>query len=404
MACTEEMAKMQFAQSAAIRESYKNEEYDSKHSDIRQWLDVMNEVNEAFQKTPDSGCSYRQKILFDCMHSSMYLASDNLSLDNMLDLVMQLASAMDCACERERDIVDYRSAISMLFKRWFEIRESVTCGLIRSEINKWQSSKNNRNKSNDVKRMVLGKIVSFLLDDSADFLEETVSEYELENEEIDLDFTIVLKSLLEAKSMFRKRYIGFRQYGLMEVCDGRICFEHDEEELFMIMKAHKTRSFIKAYYSMKLYVEYLQKMANVSVSEWCIPKVEPEASARLYKTYADLTPEMQSWVLNKEIFDDYVVAINERIAPRIAELNNKQYWDVVLFVSQVKGALNKLSRAKFAILLVTICEDYRDVEPDTIDFCMKKCNITTNKNPQDYYKYRIDTELRKYGDELLKLF
>lgn len=31
----------------------------------------------------------------------------------------------------------------------------------------------------------------FLLDDSADSLEETVSEDELENEEIDLDFTIV---------------------------------------------------------------------------------------------------------------------------------------------------------------------------------------------------------------------
>lgn len=403
MACTEEMAKMQLVQSAAIRESYKSEEYDTKHSDIRQWLDVMNEVNEAFQKTPDTGCSYRQKILFDCIHSSMYLASDNLSLDNMLDLVMQLASAMDCACEREQEIVDYRSAISMLFKKWFEIRESVTCGLIKSEINKWQSSKNNRNRTNDVKRMVLGKIVSFLLDDSADFLEETVSEDELENEEIDLDFTIVLKSLLEAKSMFRKRYIGFRQYGLMEVCDGRICFDHDDEEPFMIMKARNTRGFLKAYYSMKLYVEYLQKMANVSVPEWGIPNVKPEAPVRQYKCYADLTPEMQSWVLNKEIFDDYVVAINERIAPRIAELNNKQYWDVVLFVSKVRGVLTNVSRKDFSLLLSEICDVIDDEEAVRLEYNMKKCDATTRKNVGAYFTYKETTDLRKYGDEFLRL-
>ena len=278
-----------------------------------------------YQKTPDTGCSYRQKILFDCIHSSMYLASDNLSLDNMLDLVMQLASAMDCACEREQEIVDYRSAISMLFKKWFEIRESVTCGLIKSEINKWQSSKNNRNRTNDVKRMVLGKIVSFLLDDSADFLEETVSEYELENEEIDLDFTIVLKSLLEAKSMFRKRYIGFRQYGLMEVCDGRICFDHDDEEPFMIMKARNTRSFLKAYYSMKLYVEYLQKMANVSVPEWGISAEKTQSTS---SQKCDIKIESED-IRQPEKTAAFVNIIRKDVLPFIQNRNNQQLWAMV---------------------------------------------------------------------------
>lgn len=397
----QELAGQLFEITRKIREVYKAEEYDTKSIVVRNWLDAMQVVEERFSKENDSSCSNRQKMLFTLMSTLMYISSSNVSIHDLLTLVKILGNGLECKCEEEKKIVRYRKSMGELFSQWFAISESGMHSLTTSEIDYWTSSPHGRNREKDVRRMILEKIKDFLIDDSAEFLENTVSEEELENEKIDLDFSIIRKSLLEEKSMFRKRYLGFRQYGVMEVRNGRICFDNIENEPFMIMKAPQMQKFLRAYYDMKLFVTYLQDSANVQVSEWGIPDVKPKAPERLYKTYADLTPEMQSWVLNKEIFDDYVVAINERIAPRIAELNNKQYWDVVLFVSKVKGVLLDISREKFTNLLAAVCVNIGDSK--TIFYGMKRCDITTSKSVHKYYTYDVNSELRKFGDEILRL-
>lgn len=394
-----ELAEQLFEITRKIREVYKTEGYETKSMVVRNWLDAMQEAEENFWEENESCCSNRQKMLFTIMTTLMYISSSNVSIRDLLILIRILGNGLDCKCEKK--VVGYRKTMGELFSNWFAISESSMHSMIFSEIDYWVSSHHGRNREKDVKWMILDKIKGFLLDDSAAFLENTVSEEELETEKIDLDFTILRKSLLAEKSMFRKRYLGFRQYGVMEVRDGRICFDNIENEPFMIMKAPQMQTFLRAYYDMKFFVTYLQDNTNVRVPEWGIEDVKSAAPVRQYKCYADLTPEMQSWVLNKEIFDDYVVAINERIAPRIAELNNKQYWDVVLFVSKVRGVLLDISREKFTNLLAAVCVNIGDSK--TIFYGMKRCDITTSKSVHKYYTYDEKSELRKFGDEILRL-
>lgn len=396
-----ELAEQLFEITRKIREVYKTEGYETKSMVVRNWLDAMQEAEENFWEENESCCSNRQKMLFTIMTTLMYISSSNVSIRDLLILIRILGNGLDCKCEKK--VAGYKKTMGELFSNWFAISESSMHSLIFSEIDYWVSSHHGRNREKDVKWMILDKIKGFLLDDSAAFLENTVSEEELETEKIDLDFTILRKSLLAEKSMFRKRYLGFRQYGVMEVRDGRICFDNIENEPFMIMKAPQMQTFLRAYYDMKFFVTYLQDNTNVRVPEWGIEDVKSAAPVRQYKCYADLTPEMQSWVLNKEIFDDYVVAINERIAPRIAELNNKQYWDVVLFVSKVRGVLTNVSRKDFSILLSEICDVIDDEEAVRLEYNMKKCDATTRKNVNAYFTYKETTDLRKYGDEFLRL-
>lgn len=116
-----------------------------------------------------------------------------------------------------------------------------------------------------------------------------------------------------------------------------------------------------------------------------------------------LPPELQSYIVNKAAFGQIVRVLNKKILPYIREKENQSLWDVVRFVFQYKEFVKKkLSRIKFATLLVTLCPDAGEAKK--IKQNMEQCTLTAGRRkPEDFDELPEDHELKQAGLEILKL-
>lgn len=88
---------------------------------------------------------------------------------------------------------------------------------------------------------------------------------------------------------------------------------------------------------------------------------------------SDLDKDLRAYIVQPADFEAWAEAMEERVVPWIRERGNKALWDMVLFVSQRRGIVKeRLSRGKFARLLVVACSSLRCESPESLKANMEK--------------------------------
>ena len=113
-------------------------------------------------------------------------------------------------------------------------------------------------------------------------------------------------------------------------------------------------------------------------------KVAVEEEVYKYPRKLSMLPSHLQGKLN--IFDDEHFAkladlFNQKVLVYIRQQDNKQLWDVVKSILQLKGLLPKrFSREKFAQLVVFLCPDSGDAKK--LQYCMEKNSMTSREQEQ----------------------
>ena len=122
---------------------------------------------------------------------------------------------------------------------------------------------------------------------------------------------------------------------------------------------------------------------------------------------SDLDKALQTYIVQPADFETWASVLEERVVPWIREQANKALWDMVLFVSQRMGVVKpKLSRGKFAQLVIVACPSLRGESPESLKASMEKLKGFSARRKRDF-KSLPDTEecreLRRLYEKVAEL-
>lgn len=105
---------------------------------------------------------------------------------------------------------------------------------------------------------------------------------------------------------------------------------------------------------------------------------------------------LQTYVLDRQRFPLMVRALNVRIVPFAHRQPNKLVWDAVRFVFRLHGLTPRLSREKFASLVLAVCPRMTET-PRSLALSMAKSGFDHAKSAADYARLPQTNELKRLG-------
>lgn len=111
---------------------------------------------------------------------------------------------------------------------------------------------------------------------------------------------------------------------------------------------------------------------------------------------SSLDKDLQEFIVQPADFETWAAAMEERVVPWIRERGNKALWDMVLFVSQRRGIVKeKLSRGKFARLVVVACPSLKGESPESLKANMEKLKGFSARRKRDFDRMPDTAECRE---------
>ena len=125
-----------------------------------------------------------------------------------------------------------------------------------------------------------------------------------------------------------------------------------------------------------------------------LPRLE-ELPAELPRL-EELPAELQTYVLDKSRFPVMAAALRYRIAPFAAEQPSRVVWDAVKYVFQIHGLTPRLSREKFARLVVALCSGL-GCSAEALAASMAKSGFDHSRTWAEYARLPETNELKRLG-------
>ena len=110
----------------------------------------------------------------------------------------------------------------------------------------------------------------------------------------------------------------------------------------------------------------------------------------------ELPAELQTYVLDKSRFPEMAAALRYRIAPFAAEQPSRVVWDAVKYVFQIHGLTPRLSREKFARLVVALCSGL-GCSAEALAASMAKSGFDHSRTWAEYARLPETNELKRLG-------
>lgn len=95
-------------------------------------------------------------------------------------------------------------------------------------------------------------------------------------------------------------------------------------------------------------------------------------------------------------FPQVVRALTERIAPFARQQPSKAVWDAVKYVFFLHGLVPRLSREKFARLVLAVCPGVAE-SAESLAASMAKSGFDHSKSAADYGRLPATNELKRLG-------
>ena len=110
----------------------------------------------------------------------------------------------------------------------------------------------------------------------------------------------------------------------------------------------------------------------------------------------ELPAELQTYVLDKSRFPVMAAALRYHIAPFAAEQPSRVVWDAVKYVFQIHGLTPRLSREKFARLVVALCSGL-GCSAEALAASMAKSGFDHSRTWAEYARLPETNELKRLG-------